>query len=348
MSQSPASIAVVITTIQPPTLGVVAIARRVGVSIQSLVVIGDQKGPSSFNCNGAIFYSYAEQLNMEFALAQVLVANSYTRKMLGYLVAFETGAAWIRETDDDNAPYDSFFDPVPGVVETRVPDCESGWINIYSYFTDRFIWPRGFPLGQVRVAATSVSQPSRADAAAVPLIFQALADGDPDVDAIYRLSAPDVSEVHFVQARPLKISGDVWTPFNSQATTWPRELLPIMYLPTTCSFRMTDIWRSFVALRLLQGLGGALVVTPPTVYQDRNAHDLMRDFHDEIEGYVGYERLVETLAATPVLGGAENVLTDLRRLYEALIEAGFLQDGELVVLDAWIADMRSLGFGLAT
>jgi hypothetical protein len=177
------------------------------------------------------------------------------------------------------------------------------------------------------------------------IVFQGLADGDPDVDAVYRLTAPDTSEVLFSQADPLVLPHGTWTPFNTQATTWPRELLPLMYLPSTCSFRMTDIWRSFVALRLMPGLDASLVITAPIAYQVRNEHDLMRDFQQEVEGYVGYERLVKTLADTPLAGGSANVLADLRVLYGALIAAGFLQEAELIVLDAWIQDITTLGFG---
>ena len=71
----------------------------------------------------------------------------------------------------------------------------------------------------------------------------------------------------------------------------------------------------------------------------------MRDFQQEVEGYVGYERLVKTLADTPLAGGSANVLADLRVLYGALIAAGFLQEAELIVLDAWIQDITTLGFG---
>jgi len=177
------------------------------------------------------------------------------------------------------------------------------------------------------------------------MVLQAVANGDPDVDAVYRLTAPDTSDVMFENAEPLIIPTGVWTPFNSQATTWPRELLPLMYLPSTCSFRMTDIWRSYVAQRLMPGLGATLVITGPTVYQDRNEHDLMRDFRDEIEGYVGYERFVDVLEATPVVGGFDALLADLRGLYEALIDAEFFTSDEMPILDAWIADMEMLGFG---
>ena len=71
----------------------------------------------------------------------------------------------------------------------------------------------------------------------------------------------------------------------------------------------------------------------------------MRDFRDEIEGYNGYERFVQVLEGTPIIGTAASVLADLRTLYMALISAGFFASDELEILDAWIADMETLGFG---
>lgn len=339
--------AIVITTIQPPTSGVKAIADRAQELGWNVVVAGDRKSPASWTCEGVRYLSFEDQVALPFATATALPPNSYTRKMLGYLVAAQGGATWIRETDDDNAPYETFFDEVPQALSARVAQPVDSWVNIYSYFTQRFVWPRGFPLAMLRSAASAGPLITGSQVINAPFVMQAVADGDPDVDAVYRLSASDRSDITFDQAEPLVLPAGAWTPFNSQATTWPRELLPLMYLPATCSFRMTDIWRSFIAQRLMPGLGAHLVVTSATVFQERNAHDLMRDFRDEIEGYVGYERLVGLLEATDIQGGHAHVLEDLRALYERLIEAGFFTVEELPMLDAWIADMRSLGFGLA-
>ena len=336
------SIAVVITTIQPPTVGVIAIAEGVRELGNPVVIIGDMKSPDTWDCPGVNYLSYPDQLETKFALSSVLHANSYTRKMLGYLTAVTGGASWIRETDDDNSPYESFFSEVPTEVQGRLPVRDSGFINIYNYFTDRSVWPRGLPLNRVRNDSGVTTVPAQVSGL---LVFQAVANGDPDVDAVYRLTAPDTSDIRFDDAEPLIIPSGTWTPFNSQATTWPIALLPLMYLPATCSFRMTDIWRSYVAQRLMQGLDARLVITSATVFQDRNEHDLMRDFRDEIEGYVGYERFVSVLEQTGVSGGFDALLGDLRRVYEALIDAEFFTSDELPLLDAWIADMKTFGFG---
>lgn len=339
------SIAVVITTIQPPTEGVETIAERGLQRGIGVVVVGDRKSPASWSCDGVEYLSYVNQQDLPFASASAIPADSYTRKMLGYLVAATRGFQWIRETDDDNIPYDSFFDAVPESISARVPRVDDEWVNIYTYFTDRFVWPRGFPLARLRNAVQHSRLVDKVQTVESPFVLQAVADGDPDVDAIFRLTAPDVSDIHFESAEPLVIPHGCWTPFNSQATTWPRSLLPLTYLPSTCSFRMTDIWRSFIAQRIMSALGHQLVITSPTVYQERNDHDLMHDFSDEIEGYVGYERFVNVLQDTSITGTPDHLLRDLLTLYVALISEGFFTEAEMPVLEAWQADMQSLGFG---
>lgn len=339
-------LAFVITTVNPPTVGVQTIASKSSAQGLAVIVIGDTTTPSDWNIDGTTFLSVRQQTSLAFETARSIPERSYTRKMIGYLAAFATGAYWIRETDDDNIPYEIFFDIPPEVLNCRVPTSTSRWINPYPYFSDRFVWPRGLPLSSVHASMDATLENSGTTEISGLMVTQGLADGDPDVDAIYRLTGSDISPVTFERNRPLVIPHEKFSPFNSQVTTWPRALLPLMYLPTTCSFRMTDIWRSFVAQRLMPSLGATLVISGPQVHQDRNEHDLMRDFREEIEGYVGHERFVDVLESTPIGGGFENLLDDLRLLYSALIDAGFFTSAEMLVLDAWIADMKALGFGV--
>lgn len=340
------SLAFVITTINAPTPGVQGIAEKAKEHGQSVIVIGDTKTPTGWTLPGVTYLSLDAQLTLPFRTTARVPERSYTRKLLGYLSAYSAGAHWIRETDDDNAPYLSFFDLPEESIMCRVPISGPKWLNPSPYFTDRFVWPRGFPLRLIQSSLTGSHDIASERLVSGLMVIQGLADGDPDVDAIYRLASSDNSPIRFRRDQPLAIPFGTWTPFNTQVTTWPRELLPLMYLPSTCSFRMTDIWRSYVAQRLMPELGATLVVTAPTVYQDRNEHDLMRDFREEIEGYVGYERFVDVLESTPIGGGFKNLLDDLRLLYSALIDAGFFTSAEMLVLDAWIADMEALGFGV--
>ena len=70
-----------------------------------------------------------------------------------------------------------------------------------------------------------------------------------------------------------------------------------MYLPSYCSFRMTDIWRSYVAQRIAWECGWSVLYHEPTVWQERNEHNLMKDFEDEIPGYTNNLNICKTLQA---------------------------------------------------
>ena len=125
-------------------------------------------------------------------------------------------------------------------------------------------------------------------------IQQGLADLNPDVDAIYRLTQP--LPVSF-QKEPKRIAlghGSI-CPFNSQNTTWFREAFPLMYLPSYCSFRMTDIWRSFVAQRIAWTCGWNILFHEATVWQERNEHAIIKDFKDEISGYCNNREIMDRL-----------------------------------------------------
>jgi hypothetical protein len=146
----------------------------------------------------------------------------------------------------------------------------------------------------------------------------------------------------FDHAEPLILAEGSWCPFNSQNTVFFPEAYPLLYLPVTCSFRMTDIWRSFVAQWILWGCGAAVSFHSASVTQERNPHDLLRDFEEEIPGLLGNKRLVKALEGAALHGGWANMEQDLRVCYQALIREGFLGDSEERLLDAWLLDLAPI------
>jgi hypothetical protein len=75
------------------------------------------------------------------------------------------------------------------------------------------------------------------------------------------------------------------------------------------------------------------------IVQARNPHDLMRDFADEVPGYLHNEAIAATVASLPLKG---DVRADLRACYAALVAGGFLKSAELDLLDAWLADLSRM------
>src|SRR5690348_18334068 len=101
--------------------------------------------------------------------------------------------------------------------------------------------------------------------------------------------------VTFEKKSPLILGEGSWCPFNSQNTTWKKEAFPLLYLPSFCSFRMTDIWRSFIAQRIAWTCGWNIAFHAADVIQERNEHSLLKDFEDEIAGYMHNGRICKLL-----------------------------------------------------
>jgi hypothetical protein len=125
-------------------------------------------------------------------------------------------------------------------------------------------------------------------------------------------------------------------PFNSQNTTWFEETFPLLYLPSYCSFRMTDIWRSYIAQRIAWTCDWPITFHTSTVRQERNAHSLMSDFSDEIVGYVNNFQIMEKLNALPLASGQENIPYNMRQCYQELIGLGVIGTEEMALLELWL------------
>jgi hypothetical protein len=327
----------VVTSISGPNPVLRALADGASGHGVRFIVIGDSKSPADFSLPGAEFVALENQLALPFAYAKLCPERSYTRKNIGYIMAIAGGARFIVETDDDNYPRAEFWEPRDATVTGHLVSGR-GWVNAYHYFSDSGIYPRGFPLERVRDSET----PARTEVESLPCpIQQGLADENPDVDAIYRMLFP--LPLSFRQDQSIILGAGRWCPFNSQNTTTFPEVYPLLYLPARCSFRMTDIWRSFVAQRILWTCDWRVSFHAPTVWQDRNEHNLLRDFADEVPGYLHNARIAEVLDALALEPGVENIPANLVRCYQALVELGVVEAEELPLLEAWLTDLRALG-----
>jgi hypothetical protein len=330
----------VITTIQAPTGAVRGLCRSLRSIPADLLVMGDKKGPHTYPQAGAELFTLDHQMNLPLRLPQLLPVNHYCRKNIGYLIAISRGAGCIYETDDDNAPNADWQLRTRTVKARKVTRPQ--WCNVYRYFSDDLIWPRGLPLDQISAGFKKSPTASRESSVVSP-IQQGLVDGSPDVDAIWRLALD--RPYHFQPGSSIALMPGVWCPFNSQSTWWWPDAYPLMYLPSFCSFRMTDIWRSFVAQRCLWALGGAVTFHASEVIQKRNAHNLMKDFQDEVPGYLSNDRIVRSLEDLPLEAGRDAVGGNLLMCYDELIRQGIMPRKERPLIKAWLGDLRLVASG---
>jgi glycosyltransferase involved in cell wall biosynthesis len=321
---------IVITSIFEPTKAVVRFSKM---NNYQLIVVGDKKSPTSWNQENVIYLSVENQLALDYPILTKLPYNHYCRKMIGYLYAMEHGADIIIDTDDDNIPYEDWdFPSYEGEFETVGKD--AGFVNIYKEFTVNKIWPRGLPLKDILKEKDLKKENSFSKIA----VWQGLADGDPDVDAIYRLTSNELC--NFDKRNPIVLEKGTICPYNSQNTATIKDFFALLYLPSFVTFRFTDILRGIVAQPILWAKGYRLGFTEATVVQERNEHDFMRDFESEIPMYLHIEKTYEIAnnTADPELSVEENLLA----IYKGLEKEGIVESREIELLRLWIQSIQSI------
>ena len=262
--------------------------------------------------------------------------NSYSRKNIAFIDAAKAGAAYIFETDDDNIVDDhSLILRNIADLEGTAPKCKrQSQINLFQeiYGTEDTIWARGFPLKWLE----DVPTPDPRSETVSPGVVQFLVRGNPDVDAIFRLvKSNEIDLALRPGALPMTVIGD-FHPFNSQATLWPKRHFALCYLPSTCSFRMTDIWRGYIAQRILYEIGEGVKFEEAAVTQIRNVHKIYKDFFDEHLGYVQSELVIDALRS---LEFQTMHLPDMMMAaYTALADKGVFKERELELLAAFLGE----------
>lgn len=329
--------ALVVTSIASPNSVLRELANGCRERDYHFIVIGDEASPADFHIDGCDFYSIERQLETGFELAGICPTRHYARKNIGYLAAIAAGASVIIETDDDNIPLETFWQERKRIQSVKTLR-KKAWINVYKYFTDANIWPRGFSLSAITTPVPEYELLDLQDADCP--IQQALADDNPDVDAIYRLILP--ISLKFRKDRRLALTDGALCPFNSQNTTWFPDAFGLMYLPAYSSFRMTDIWRSFIAQRIAWTNDWSILFHGSTVRQERNEHDLMKDFEDEIPGYLHNDRLCRAINDLDLASGIVNINDNLLECYKSLVEMSLLDPKELDLVQAWHNDLARI------
>lgn len=322
---------VVITTIYDPSPAVRSFAAIEDIT---LTVIGDRKTPNGWFNPNTTFLPTDAQRELGYGICDLLPYDHYCRKNIGYIHAIKNGADIIIDTDDDNTPKQSWgFPPFAGSYACT--PSQLGFVNVYKYFTDQHIWPRGFPLSLIKSgveALLPISEPADVTVG----IWQGLADGDPDVDAIYRLVFDHPCT--FNEEEPLVLTAGTICPFNSQNTAFIKELFPLLYLPSFVSFRYTDILRGLVAQPVMWQSGFLLGFTRATVTQERNPHDYMKDFRDEIPCYLHADEVVECVSKA--IRSGSSIADNLYLAYDALRGKGIVDGREMELLSHWLKDIQ--------
>jgi len=273
------------------------------------VVVADKKSLAKdqyfANSTRIKYLTPQEQSSLGFRTLMHTPWNHFSRKNIGFLYAMRQGAESILDFDDDNELLPGFSPSmsIQNVVSGRVQMVRTaGPINVYPFFQpSSHVWPRGLPLNNVSMTNLQLASIAMPENVAV---YQHVAQINPDVDAIWRLTHTGPSgldEINFCSERKTLVLGNgTWSPFNAQATTWMQLGYVAMRLPSTVHGRVSDIWRSYIAQPLLWHMNATVAFTSPRFsVPNRNAHNLEGDFTAELPLYHQARALIDHLTEMP-------------------------------------------------
>mmetsp|Transcript_61830 Transcript_61830/g.182550 ORF Transcript_61830/g.182550 Transcript_61830/m.182550 type:complete len:262 (-) Transcript_61830:1903-2688(-) len=218
------------------------------------------------------------------------------------------GAKRIYDFDDNNhlLEFVNFDDPLLGMIGHTVETTHHLW-NPYPFFeptgdntgtSPTYTRPRGFPLQFIKDDDTTVAPDESGAVVSMEnlAIVQFLANHDPDVDAIYRMTSTLPMTFQCNDAVVMLPRGS-FTPWNAQAVLVSEAGFFGMLLPVTVADRVSDIWRSYITTRLLWETDMNVAFTPALVTQYRNPHSYQKDLELEEDLYYKVDDLLSTLSS---------------------------------------------------
>jgi hypothetical protein len=273
------------TTINKPTKALKLFAKNKNCK---LIVALDKKS-KNFNLKNSIVLSTSYQEKKWPKLSKLIGWNCIQRRNFAILEAYERGAEIIALIDDDNIPYTNWFKNIYLNKKFKCKEIETNKriFDPVGYTSHSNLWHRGMPLELVNNRKYSTKK----KVLFKPDIQANYWNGDPDIDAVCRMIFKP--ECKF-KKNDFPFFSKKISPFNSQNTLITRKVVKDYFLYPHIG-RMDDIWAAFYVTSKKY----KVVYNEPTVYQERNQHNLIKDFKDEYIGYVNSLNLVESLYKNP-------------------------------------------------
>ena len=269
------------TTINKPTKALKLFSKN---NKCRLIVALDKKS-KDFKLKNSIVLTTKYQEKKWPKLSKLVGWNCIQRRNFAILEAYNRGAEIVALIDDDNIPLNNWFKNihVNKILKCKEIKTNKKIFDPVGYTNHNNLWHRGMPLELVN----GRSYKTKKKTLIRPDIQANFWNGDPDIDAVCRmLFKPECKfKNNYFPFFSKKIS-----PFNSQNTLLSRKVIEDYFLFPHIG-RMDDIWASFYVTAKKY----KVVYGEPTVYQQRNVHNLIKDFKDEYIGYTNSLNLVESL-----------------------------------------------------
>ena len=271
------------TTIYEPSE---ALKKYANMQDWTLIVAGDLKTPheSYRKMKNIVYLDPDEQERLYPRLSDAIGWNCMERRNISVLHAYKLGADVVALVDDDNIPLEGWGQNLmigkPTKCTIYTPTKYPLVFDPVSATEYKNIWHRGYPMPWLN----GRHEWTKEDGTVVPSIQADFWNGDPDIDAMCRCEhAPECT----FDPNNFPIATTALSPFNSQNTFLARSVIRDYFLwPET--LRMQDIWAAYY----VEALGHKVVYGKASVYQARNAQNLVTDFKNEIMGYLNTHTLV--------------------------------------------------------
>jgi len=278
-------VTIVTTTINPPTEATLKFCeisqKREGVKF---VIVGDTKTPHDKYRELEQTYPNVTYLDPETQdklypeLSQIIGWKTIQRRNIGFVYAYQQGCDVLATVDDDNIPYDNWGLSIKvgeDVTYKAYQSRRSAYFDPLAVTADNYVWHRGYPIQHLQTRHDVEFLGYRTKRC---LVQANLWDGDPDIDAMARLTHKPCVDYRDITG---PYGSSQLAPFNSQNTFIAREAIPF-YSVLPFVGRMDDIWGSYI---LQHHFPDSVIYDVATVYQDRNIQDLVTNLENEIIGY---------------------------------------------------------------
>jgi len=355
-------VAITITTINKPTVieSFLKNIQKYEHQYVDIIVVGDKKTPSGISeyCDslanqkvcGVKFFDLEFQnryLKKFSDLDKYLPYNSFSRRNIGDLFAYDNGYEIIIRIDDDNYPTDEDFIGTHSKVGSKynktIVSAQGGWYNVCEELIDLDnipFYPRGFPYSK-RWVSDQISVNSNS----VKVVLNAgLWLGDPDVDAVTRLCKPiNADKYKRTHGDTFALNNGTWCPINTQNTSYAREIIPASFVPPNVG-RYDDIWCGYLLRKITDHLDHYVTYGSPLLFQKRNFHNLWDDLENEINGNIFTDHLIQTLNSITLKGTSygDCYYELAEKLDETLSENRVVFDGVIEGMKIWSDSINTL------
>ncbi|GAY25945.1 hypothetical protein ATG_11480 [Desulfurococcaceae archaeon AG1] len=224
--------------------------------------------------------------------------RSHAETSYGFLLAYEAGADYIIEIDDDVYPeqgYSLVKDHLSSLANSNGVGIESPgrWINTVDFLELRpsmSLFPRGHPYDP----STRVGNYNHSVQDAECVLNMGLWTGHPDLDALTILylggmdgRAP-VESVGIKEERVIPLPGNYFA-VCSMNTSFSRKIVPAfyqLYMRYMGIDRFDDIWSGIIIKKIADSIGDRICFGKPAARHVKRPRPVWKDLRAELEGMI--------------------------------------------------------------